>query len=677
MQRIRSSRPAEPAAYKERRQSLKRPNESLACRAMLGVVDRVYRSAFVLLLALATVSSGAIAIGRPAEPVVVPDHLTMAQLGELYKDEFYNEPAPEGLSPQELQTYWTEERLMQGRSAQDWLDFARTTYDLTTPAPALAGQHDLVASVLRLEAIVTGAPLPAAQVLELQASAAKLDPVVRDALAATVDAVADVYAAQLPLALDLNARFAAEFDIHENFVTNGQRDLMAARAATVLDALKAFNDATKGQFHPTSAACAPTFVDPLFLVYVGNTCDNTYSRVGGNFPDPVLILEPGGNDIYNTYAGGADPAGILAPGAANKLVLAAVFDAAGNDLYSYTGQPATVQGAGAIGAIGILADAAGDDTYYASYTRTGSLSALNGVQYYFDGGGQGYGYGGVGILVDAQGQDTYDMRVKATNGRSIWGFGQGFGGLGGLGIASDAVGDDDWLSKAGPITGGTGGFTGIYGQGSGFYGGTGIATDTAFGNDVWDNRLTSTTTDFYSMGFGAFSGVGIIGDDGGTNDWIAISDASNPWINPLLNCAYGTASLGGYGVMIGMAGDDSYFTDTISPYTAHTMVEGFGGIGAGVGVFVDVGGVDQHVAVAHGGQGNLIHGRGVIDTTQLGGNLGLGEGGNVIGFYLDIGGVDTYVPASLGNGLNVGAKDASTGNGVAVAWANGADINTV
>lgn len=647
----------------------------------------VLRTALAMIVALAAAFSFAGTLASPVPSAPVLDHLTMGQLAEKYKGQFHNDPAPAGLSPTQQGQYWLDARSMQGRTPQEWVDYVHRTFNTVDLAPVPTAHADLVESVLRLDALALGTPVPAPDRLALAAQAATLDPTVRDAFADAVAAVADAYAAQLPLSRAVNARFLAEFDhggldLHHNLLTNAERDAMAARAASVLDALNTFRVRTAGRFGPAplALACAPLFADPANAVVLGNTCDNTYERASGPLKDPVLIIDPAGDDTYHTYAGGADPAGLLAPGSSNLLVLSVVYDIAGNDTYSYSGIPATVQGAGSIGAIGMLVDVQGNDRYLESFVRTGSLSILDGIEYYFEGGGQGYGYGGFGLLLDGTGNDVYHITVSSTNGRSIWALGQGFGGLGGLGIASDGVGDDDWLTNGLGISGGTGGFQGLYTQGVGFYGGTGISSDTGLGADDWINYDNSTTTDFYAVGFGAFEGVGIMYDDGGANRWIASSDATGSWINPLLNCAYGTASLGGYGVMFGLVNDDYYSDDTISATgKAHTMVEGFGGVGWGVGVFVDLGGVDQHLAFATGNSptNKEISGRGVVVANELSNNLGLGEGANLIAFYLDVGGVDTYVPASIGNGPNVGGKDGSTGTAGVAAWANGADINTV
>jgi hypothetical protein len=586
--------------------------------------------------------------------------LTLPELAQIYGDARQPLTAPRDMDPLETQDFLLNENQVLGRSANGWVDWAHATYNLDTLPTSTPQSVDLVSSVVRLNGLL-GVPVTAAQRLDMERQAAAMDPVVRAAFANLVAAVVDAYAAQMPLAADLTARFPTDFEPLTPFVTSDERDAMAARAADVVAALNLFRATTQGlvpQLEAPEAACPPLFTDPEGLIILGNTCDDTYVR-GGLIKDPVLLVELGGADTYLNSAGGADPAGLLAPGQSNLLVLSVLADIAGNDHYTYDGAPSTVQGAGAIGGIGILVDASGDDVYFAKMTRTNTISTLTGVQYYFDGGGQGYGFGGVGIQLDGTGNDIFDFRVTSTQGRHIWAFAQGFGAAGGLGLSSDVAGTDQWLTTGLGITGGAGfAFQGIYTQGTGFYGGVGIMTDTGLGNDQYENYDNSTSTDYYAQGFGAFGGLGIMFEDGGNDAYTAVSIAQNSGINPLLHCAYGTASLFGVGVFIDVLGDDRYFGKSQSVgKVSHTMDEGFGGIGAGVGIFVDVEGTDQHIM-----EGTEMSGRGKIETNNLLEGAFLGEGGNVVGFYLDAGGVDTY---SGGPGADM------------TVWAIGADLNVV
>jgi hypothetical protein len=330
-------------------------------------------------------------------------------------------------------------------------------------------------------------------------------------------------------------------------------------------------------------------------------------------------------------------------------VASAVFDLQGDDLYSFTGQPTVAQGAGSMGGIGVLVDSTGNDGYYTMMERTTQPPFFQ----YVDGGVQGYGQAAVGIWVDATGNDVLESDITSAN-YDIWLFSQGVGNLGGVGLSSDGAGDDQWLSYG--FDSGISGFQGMYPDGSGFYGGVGVMTDTGLGNDDYHSWDNATTTDYYSMGFGAFGGTGIMYEDGGDDDYQAVESATNPWIIPLLNCAFGTASYAGLGIFIELGGHDHYFGDTVSPRATSTMNEGFGGPAEGEGLFLDVSGDDGHFMESHSGNGqSYTGGRGVL--------LGGGEGltGDTVGVYLDLGGFDRYTGASP-----------SRDNG---AWVFGADIN--
>ena len=622
-------------------------------------MDRLFRSVPAILIALLTVATavGGLASSSTSE---TPRIMTLAELSEKYAGTREPLVAPRDMDLVQTQNFLLNENQVLGRAPNAWVDWAHASFNFNTLPTKAAPTGDLVSNVVRLNGLL-GVQVTAAQRLDMERQAAAMDPVLRASFTSLVATVVDAYAAQMPLAADLIARFPTEFDPFTPFVTIQQREEMTARAADVVAALNAFRLTAENivpQQTVPLASCPPLFADPEGLIILGNTCDDTYTR-SGTIKDPVLLVELGGADTYLNSAGGADPAGILAPGQSNLLVLSVVADVAGNDHYTYDGAPSTVQGAAAIGAIGILADAAGDDVYFAKMTRSSqALSVLTSVQYYFDGGMQGYGFGGVGIQLDGDGDDTFDAQVASTQGKHIWLFGQGFGAAGGLGLSSDLWGTDKWLTTGLGITGGTAGFQGDYSQGTGFYAGVGIMTDTGLGNDKYQNYDNSTTTDYYAQGFGAFGGLGIMTDDGGNDAYVAVSQATNSWINPLLHCAYGTGSLYGVGVFIDGKGDDTYFGKTTSTgKTSHVMDEGFGGIGEAVGIFVDVSGNDVHQM-----QGDIYSGRGKVDTSQILNNIFLGEGGNIVGFYLDSGGVDQYIGGPGADGT---------------VWVLGADVNLV
>lgn len=565
--------------------------------------------------------------------------------------------APEGLDVVEANQWWRQEANILGNSPEGWVQWVKETYALredASQAPSLE-RADLVADVLRIYDLV-GLDVSAADLLAIEASAQDLNPLLVAPFANVVRTVADVYEEQKPLADELVAGFPHEVDPHQPYLSPGDRDLMAARAATIVDAVNAFQTQTSWvwgllpQPQPLNAGGSdpPLFSDPEGLVVLGGLGDATYTR-SGTVSDAVLILEPAGNDLYLNGAGGADPTGFwnsnTVVGTGNELVVSVNADLQGNDEYNYTGAPNVVQGSAGIGGIGILLDGTGDDVYYAKLVRNGAVNIGANIQFYFDAGAQGYGFGGYGLLLDGLGNDRYTFEIFSQSGHVQTGFAQGFGALGGLGIHWDAVGVDWWISNGLGINPGPGFFSGMYNQGVGFWSGVGLMIDTGLGNDFYHNYHAGRTVDYYAQAFGAFGGLGVMYEDGGNDDYIAIEEATSsfPGINPLLNCAFGTGSLAGFGVLIDLLGDDSYYGETISARQAFTMNEGFGGVGFAVGVHFDGGGDDNREMYATGQPGSSVRGRGVANPGQILDNVFLGPGGNWVGLFVDGGGNDNYV----------------------------------
>lgn len=573
--------------------------------------------------------------------------LPMALMADL-ADEFYLEPQPEGLDPVEANDYWLNQRVIHGKTPMDWVDYAHS-FQFGSPADVSAPAHvNLASAVLRLYDIM-GVPTTPADSLALSLAADAIPIAEKSAFADLVWTVADVYAEQLPLARELWTRLP-EFDIHEPILQPAERDLMASRAERIVDAVNLFFARTEGA--GTEGACSgpPTFVDPLKLVYLGSNCDNTFPRAAGNFPDPVIVVDQGGDDTYLVSAGGAEPTGLWTNGllSGNKLIVSVAADASGNDLYSWNGSPHVVHGGGGLGAIGLLLDVQGNDRYLSTMTRSGGNPFQ--VTYYFDGGAQGYGFGGYGLLLDGLGNDIYRADIRSTNGVSIWNFAQGYGAAGGIGIASDVDGVDQWLSNGIQSSFTCCEFIGLYTQGSSIYAGVGIMTDTGGDDDIYHSYDNGTTTDMYAVAFGAFGGLGIVYEDGGDDSYIGVEKASAPWIGELLNCLYGTGSYGGVGVFVDTGGNDRYYGETISTLDAHIDNQGAGHPVPAYGLFFDAGGNDQHLEYATPGPGHTgtTAGRGVLSLSH-----------NVAGNFLDRGGVDTYVgPGADGS-----------------VWVSGADIN--
>lgn len=569
--------------------------------------------------------------------------LPMAQLPSSVADAYTLPAPPIGQSAIERADWMLNQNAVVGRAPMDWVRWANETYTLEAPPARTVARGDLSANVLRLYAAL-GLPTAVARPA-IDAAAADLPEALRAPFAEVVGVVADAYDAQLPIAANVLARMADGMDVKEVFLTPMERDQMAASQARILGAIALFRARTGDVLARTSvnagaAPDAPLFTDPEGLVILGGTGDTTYTRAG-MFPDPILLVEPSGNDTYRNSAGGACPVTPEIFGTwleCNSLVVSVVADlgeTGSNDTYSYDGAPSAVQGAGGPGGLGMLIDAGGNDSYFAKMTR-GNVSPFD-LTYYFDGGAQGYGYGGNGLLLDNAGDDTYRFDILSTSGYSIWALGQGFGGAGGLGIASDVSGNDDWLSNGlglPLVNNKARGFEGIYTIGSGFYGGVGIASDTGAGDDFYSAKVTATSVDFYAVGFGAFGGLGAFYEDGGDDDYYTYERAttSTTLIDPLLNCAYGTASYAGVGAMVEVGGNDTYYGASISPRGSEVMDHGFGGPGVGYGVFTDTGGNDRYEMYGEGTTVMLV-GRGEYDSPDT----------NTFGSFADIGGDDTYI----------------------------------
>lgn len=608
------------------------------------------------LAALALMSTATVFSAQARTAVTAPvfhDGYPMIEMGKVVGDSFNLEPPPAGQTPAQRANWLVNERPALGRTPASWLDWSHTAFSLDPSALAPLRVADLTTEVLRTQSLV-GATPAINERASLDAQAAALPPVVRTELASLVATVNDAYAAQTPLALAIAARLDAGFDPHNPAMTVADRDATTARQQAIVAALARFKAVALPliQAMPNAPLDAPLFQDSEGLIILGNVGNGTYTR-SGNFPDPVLLIEPGGSDIYNNSAGGACPVTPALLGGkwlqCNLLVISVVADlgtSGSDDQYTYNSEPAAVQGAGGPGGIGILVDVAGNDRYDATMTR-GTINPLEPVLYYLDGGAQGYGYAGAGLLLDGTGNDYYRFAVNSTAGRSIWALAQGFGGAGGIGIASDGAGSDQWIGQGLGITGGSGGFEGMYNQGVGFYAGVGIITDTGLAGDTYSGTVSAPTTDYYAQGFGAFGGLGLQADDGGNDSYLAKEVATASWINPLLNCAFGTGSYAGLGIMLEGGGNDIYVGNTTSNRSASVDDWGAGHPGVSYGLFVDGGGSDRYdmTAVSTGGGTHTTGGLGYWEP-KLGNIINSPLGENTFGTFLDLGGaMDTYIGA--------------------------------
>lgn len=164
---------------------------------------------------------------------------------------------------------------------------------------------------------------------------------------------------------------------------------------------------------------------PFGAVMIGTKRADTYAQPA------LLILDPGGNDVYMDDAGAAN--GIT------TNYLAAIIDLDGDD--RYTSKKLLGAGAALFGNA-VVIDRVGDDQYDAGYAGCGA--ALFGSAWVEDQAGddQYHGYAicqgaasvGFAMLIDQSGRDRYDAGF----------YGQGFSGVKGWGLLLDRSGNDTY-----------------------------------------------------------------------------------------------------------------------------------------------------------------------------------------------------------------------------------------
>ncbi len=222
-----------------------------------------------------------------------------------YRDSFRMPAPPAGQTPTE-RAHWLLNRDTLGKTPNAWIAWARTL-SATAAAPAASSQS-VASAVAQLDALV-GVPVTPVLRSQLVAQADRIPDAARAPFASLVATVASAYQAQLPVARDVIARVAAGLDPHKLLLTASERDAMVARQHVILGALAGFRAQTSKLFDSLARNVrddAPLFEDPEGLVILGGTGDGTYNP-GGLFGDPILLVDPAGNDTYNTSAGGACP----------------------------------------------------------------------------------------------------------------------------------------------------------------------------------------------------------------------------------------------------------------------------------------------------------------------------------------------------------------------------------
>jgi len=159
----------------------------------------------------------------------------------------------------------------------------------------------------------------------------------------------------------------------------------------------------------------------------------------------VLIVDLGGDDTYLGRVGTPNLAGVVSGNGVGLLrPIAAVIDLGGNDVYDGSGSRGSIA-CGLLG-IGAIFDLRGNDTYRGQGDSVGR--ALYGSS----------------MLIDLEGSDLYETTGRYSQGAAHMGvallldlsgddryhldtLGQGLGGTGGVGMLIDLDGDDEYLAR--------------------------------------------------------------------------------------------------------------------------------------------------------------------------------------------------------------------------------------
>ncbi len=322
------------------------------------------------------------------------------------------------------------------------------------------------------------------------------------------------------------------------------------------------------------------------LVIIGGPGKTTYRK---RF---AVIIDLGGDDVYQVAAGGAD----------TTVQFAVAIDLAGDDLYSSKRNFAF--GSGGLG-VGILIDAGGNDIYNSENFALGSGAYGTGILfdlagddlYSGDVGSQGAGFMGYGILRDFSGHDRYSARL----------YSQGFGYVGGFGLLADISGNDTYTAQGAyvdklryadhhlSLSQGFG-----YGNRPDWSGGIGLLLDKS-GNDHY-------ISDIFGQGASYWFAFGGLWDGGGNDVYVGYQYSQ------------GSATHLCAAMLLDIGGNDSYVSHGVSQGCGHDYA---------VGYLLDLGdGNDNYV---------------IWDLSQGAGNA------NGVGIFIDEGGDDAYINKKVHN----------------------------
>ncbi|WP_332823960.1 hypothetical protein [Ramlibacter sp.] len=370
--------------------------------------------------------------------------------------------------------------------------------------------------------------------------------------------------------------------------------------------------------------------------------DTTGSDNRHQLKDPLLVLDVGGDDVYE----------FLAPGDAHRMSM--LLDHRGNDRYATTADGADASSA-TLG-YGILWDTEGDDRYEGGVQA--QASALFGAALLVDGGGsnrfvassrsQAHAVGGIAVLASGGGADAFTAQT----------YSQATGGPQGVAVLVDTGGDDRYTLDNTPLVrpspqlperntsmgqGAGYGGRGDFFDGRSVAGGIGLLLDLA-GNDQYEAQV-------FAQGVGYYEGLGLLLDDGGNDRfeaaWYAMGAGAHYAAGILLKrgggndvyrssheIALGAAHDLSVGVFVDEGGDDDYAVGQLSLGVGHAN---------STGLFVDGVGNDRYAVMS-------------APCRALGGAY-QHQWGNAretlpnLGLFMDLGGVDSY-PAHCAHAAN-------------------------
>ena len=372
----------------------------------------------------------------------------------------------------------------------------------------------------------------------------------------------------LPSAAALTTRpVAAPVDVSR--LERAHREAAGLLAVALDEALPSLGSTSTSSTGITAAGC--DLVDQTPVLCVGSAADNVYTK------DASLLVDLGGNDVYENTAGGAPFTSDGQP-----VFVSVNVDVEGNDRYvaqrvpgDLVGGPlVTGQGAGTSGGIGVAVDMSGDDTYEAEGIPTGDGAASSFLT------AQGAGNLGTGILLDLGGKDSYstdgpDGVTPPTQSHVSISAAQGAGYVG-VGLLVDAgTGSDTYDADAGTLEhtkpssstvgaypyrmlvaqGGAAIGTGVLADGGGAGALTMTGTVTRTGMNRFPEDLSAGSAKLYGQGFASI-GTGLLVQGGG--DTVYSIDVHGIGTVMADARAQGYGEFGGLGLIDDLGGDDHY-----------------------------------------------------------------------------------------------------------------------